>query len=1400
MKLPSFGKQRHASALWMLRILLLSLLPVPYITAAQLRLQWIDNSSDETGFCIERRPGPANEPSFVQLLVVDSNVTTYTDSTVSVGTEYTYRVRATNQTGNSAYTDEVSATAKLDQTITFAALGAKVFGESTFTVLATSSSLLPVSFSSSNPSVATVSGNTVTIVGAGTTTITASQPGDGTYSAAPDVPQTLIVSKAAQTITFPGILPCKVGDAPFVLAPTSSSGLPVTLTSSDTSVATVSGFTVTVVGVGTTTITASQSGNSNYLAATSVPQMFVVGKGDQTITFAALAAKTYLDAPFIVSATASSGLPVTFTSSNTAVATVSGSTVTIVGAGSTTITATQAGNATFNAASDVDRSLVVAKANQTISFGALSGKTFGDPPFAVSATASSGLAVSFSIASGPATISGNTVTLTGADTVVVRASQAGSANFNAAPDVDRSFVVTGAAPVFTVHPISQTVAPGTNMTFTVAVTAAPAATFQWERSTDGGFNWAPLVNDATYAGVTTATMTIIATPQVYNGYRYRAVATNGLGSATSNEAILTVNPDAPAFTTQPTNQSVITGANASFTVAASGNPAPTFVWQLSTNGGATWNPVPNVSPYSGVTSATLTITGAPLALNSNQYRAVATNTIASANSSAATLTVTGIAPAFSTQPANQSTSTNGNATFSVVASGTPTPTLQWQISTNGGATFGNLTNTAPYSGVTTSTLTITGAPLTLNGAQYRAVATNSVSATNSNSASLTVTTPPPPPPPSSPPPPPPVVTTVIAPTITAQPVSQTVVAPARVSFTVGATGTALSYQWRKNGTNVSGATGSTFTLSSANLADAGSYSVLVFNSANSVASSPATLTVETAPIISSQPVGQTVVAGSNVSFSVEAQGIPAPTYEWRKNGVVLTGQTSATLSLTGVGLDAAGTYSVVLSNAHGSATSAGAELLVNKVNVAGFYFGTFPDGGSWALTVRPDNTATYLAYLPSSSTAIVTELTIAADGSFSVSGSTLASSDAASSVLGNSGRPIAAAAVPFTLVGKIANGQLTGQLLDKPLSGAVDQGSYASAGVYKASALLTATGTTYSIVGPSGRSLVITTTPTSVDAATGTVGANNQLTTATVSGGQVALTLIPDSKSIAATYSASGSTTPVTFSGVQDTVRITSALANLSIRSTAGTGSQTLIVGFAIAGGDKPILIRGIGPGLAAFNVAGTLPDPRIDLNQSGSATLAGSNDNWAASAADVFAQVGAFALSVGSRDAAIVTTLGANSYTAQLSDSSGSNGVALLELYDTASNNGAKLVNVSARSQVGTGGGILISGLNVSGTGPRTLLIRGIGPALAAFGVSGALADPRLDLFASGGTTPLASNDNWDAATAGMFAPVGAFNLTAGSRDAVLLVTLNPGTYTAQVSGVDNTTGVALVEVYEVP
>jgi len=326
------------------------------------------------------------------------------------------------------------------QTILFPELSPVTYGVPPFTLSATSSSDLPVSFSSSSTNIS-IAGNTVTVLGTGTATIIASQPGDDTYAAAPSVTNSLVVNGASsglkiQTISFPPLKPKSWTNAPFALTAKASSKLPITYTSSDPTVATVSGAILTPVGVGTTTITAYQGGNTIYNPATPVSQPQVITQAGQKITFAPIAPHTYGDAPFSLSASSSSSLPISYASSATNVATVSGNVVTIVGAGTTKITASQSGNALYTSAPSVTQALKVAKANQTVTFNPTTPVVYtngGTVNF--NGTASSGLPLTYK-SSAPKVITVLTGlprgVMIGRGMTIITAAQAGDANYNKA--------------------------------------------------------------------------------------------------------------------------------------------------------------------------------------------------------------------------------------------------------------------------------------------------------------------------------------------------------------------------------------------------------------------------------------------------------------------------------------------------------------------------------------------------------------------------------------------------------------------------------------------------------------------------------------------------------------------------------------------------------------------------------------------------------------------------------------------------------------------------------------------------------------------------------------------------------------------------------------------------------
>jgi hypothetical protein len=271
------------------------------------------------------------------------------------------------------------------------------------------------------------------------------------------------------------------------------------------------------------------------------------------------------------------------------------------------------------------------------------------------------------------------------------------------------------------------------------------------------------------------------------------------------------------------------------------------------------------------------------------------------------------------------------------------------------------------------------------------------------------------------------------------------------------------------------------------------------------------------------------------------------------------------------------------------------------------------------------------------------------------------------------------------------------------------------------------------------------------------------------------------------------------------TLAVTSSrVVNLSVRSVAGTGSQTLIVGLVISGtGNKTLLLRGLGPALQPLGVANALGDPRMRLlNLSGGEVAANNDWGGSASMAANFTAVGASSLSANSKDAAIYNVLTNGLYSFHVFANDSGTGVTLAELYDADAVEGtATVVNISARSQVGTGENILIAGFVITGNAPKTLLIRGLGPSLVPAGVSGALGDPVLYLFRGG--TVVGNNDDWRGTSAlkSAFVTVGASSLVSDtSYDAALLVTLDPGVYSAQVSGYNSTTGVGLVEIFLMP
>ncbi|MEO6246907.1 MAG: hypothetical protein ABIQ12_15885, partial [Opitutaceae bacterium] len=285
-------------------------------------------------------------------------------------------------------------------------------------------------------------------------------------------------------------------------------------------------------------------------------------------------------------------------------------------------------------------------------------------------------------------------------------------------------------------------------------------------------------------------------------------------------------------------------------------------------------------------------------------------------------------------------------------------------------------------------------------------------------------------------------------------------------------------------------------------------------------------------------------------------------------------------------------------------------------------------------------------------------------------------------------------------------------------------------------------------------------------------------------------------------------------------------LANISTRGvTTGDGANVLIAGFIVNGANpnqtRQMLIRVVGPtlGAAPFNVAGVLANPRLEVYSGSSQVPVLSNDDWGnqtGGATQVTAiqqaiqRAGAFNFTgPNSADAAVLVTLPSGPYTVQAKspvNNPTATGVVLVEVYDVTAGNagGPKVANVSTRGLVGTGNNILIAGFVVNGGVSRRILIRGAGPTLTRFGVPGFLVDPQISLVDQATGAVIRTNDDWASGEdAGVIAQAanstGAFPLNNGSKDSAMILMLPPGAYTVTLRGANNTTGVGILEVYDV-
>ncbi len=674
-----------------------------------------------------------------------------------------------------------------------------------------------------------------------------------------------------------------------------------------------------------------------------------------------------------------------------------------------------------------------------------------------------------------------------------------------------------------------------------------------------------------------------------------------------------------------------------------------------------------------------------------------------------------------------------------------------------------------------------------------------------------------------------------------------------IVFTAAATGTApLAYQWLKDGRPLPGAVAPALTLSAVGEADEGSYTLAVSNAVGAVTSLPLRLTVFTPSLTSFVPrrevpggsflwgvaagPGQLVAVGTGGTILSSADG---RTWTRRSSGTAewLVGVTYGAARFVVVG-----DRGTILTSLDGIAwTPARASATTRRLNNVTYAANTFvavgeggaivtsPDADTW--TLRESGVSTWLrglvykalsgtlpSYQPPSGPGVsFSTIAWTGDRTFYASGQDgvlLASADNGVTWRPANTPPVSSAPRAPDLEalgdGPVGIGE-DGAIIHQRLVSHVI--SYSSKSPLNPGSPLTGVNYVQHVLAVWDRASI------GINARFRGIARGNGLF---VMGENGAIAAAPDVNGPWATLPSGTRANLVSAAFHGDTLFIVgenetilesapllpSRLTNLSTRGLIPAPTSPMISGFVVAGSaPKQVLIRAAGPALVAFGVADALTTPALTLFDSAGRSIA-SNAGWSLDSdpsAVAAARVGAFPFAPNSADAALLVTLPPGSYTTHVSTRAAP-GVALLEVYDADApvTTGPRAINLSTRGTVGPAGDKLIAGFTLAGADSRRVLLRAVGPSLDAFGVPGALAAPQLELYNHRGIL-LSTVRAWSAAPESdairaAAITAGAFPLFEGSNDAAFVTTLPPGSYTAQVGGVNNTSGAALVEVYELP